>query len=80
VTKTFAWKPDTWYHLKLRVENMPDGKARARGKAWPTGQAEPAEWTIDKIDPNGNRQGAPGIFGDAEFGAYIDNLKIEANR
>jgi outer membrane protein assembly factor BamB len=80
VTKTFAWKPDTWYHLKLRVENMPDGKVRARGKAWPTGQAEPAEWTIDKMDPNGNRQGAPGIFGDAEFGAYIDNLKIEANR
>lgn len=80
LTRTFAWKPDTWYHLKLRVENMPDGKVRARGKAWPTGQAEPAEWTIDKIDPIGNRQGAPGIFADAEFGAYIDNLKIEANR
>jgi hypothetical protein len=53
---------------------------RARGKAWPTGQAEPAEWAIDKIDPIGNRRGAPGFFIDSEFGAYLDNLKIEANR
>ena len=37
----FAWKPDTWYHLKLRVENTADGKTRIRGKAWPTGEAEP---------------------------------------
>jgi hypothetical protein len=80
VTKPFEWKPDAWYHLKLRVENTPDGKVRARGKAWPTGQAEPAEWAIDKIDPIGNRRGAPGFFIDSEFGAYLDNLKIEANR
>jgi outer membrane protein assembly factor BamB len=75
----YAWKPDTWYHLKLRVENMPDGKVRARGKVWPTGQAEPAGWTIDKVDALGNRQGAPGFFVDAEFGAYLDNLKLTAN-
>jgi outer membrane protein assembly factor BamB len=80
VTKPFTWKADTWYHLKLRVENMPDGKVRARGKAWPTGEAEPGDWTIDKVDPIGNRQGAPGLFVDAEFGAYVDNLKIVANQ
>jgi outer membrane protein assembly factor BamB len=80
VTKPFTWKADTWYHLKLRVENMPDGKVRARGKAWPTGEAEPGDWTIDKVDPIGNRQGAPGLFVDAEFGAYLDNLKIVANQ
>src|SRR6185369_4160936 len=34
VTVPFAWKPDTWYRLKLQVENLPDGKTRARGKAW----------------------------------------------
>lgn len=79
VVVPFAWKPDTWYHLKLRVENMSDGRVRARGKAWPTGQPEPAEWSIDKIDPIGNRQGAPGFFIDAESGAYIDNLKITPN-
>jgi outer membrane protein assembly factor BamB len=75
----FAWKADTWYHLKLRVENTADGKVRALGKAWPTGEAEPAQWAIDKVDPNGNHQGAPGLFVDAEFGAYLDNLKITAN-
>jgi outer membrane protein assembly factor BamB len=80
VTVKYPWKADTWYHLKLRVENLPDGKVRARGKAWPTGQAEPAEWAIDKTDPIGNRQGAPGFIADAEFGAYYDNLKLTANQ
>jgi outer membrane protein assembly factor BamB len=79
VVMPFSWKPDAWYRLKLSVENMPDGRVRARGKAWPTGEPEPANWQIDKIDPIGNRQGAPGFFIDAEFGAYIDNLKITAN-
>jgi outer membrane protein assembly factor BamB len=79
-TVAYAWKADAWYHLKLRVENLPDGSVRARGKAWPTGEAEPAQWMIDKTDPIGNRQGAPGLFVDAEFGAYLDNLKITANQ
>ena len=78
--RPFEWKADTWYHLKLRVENLPDGKVRARGKAWPTGEAEPANWMIDMTDPIGNRQGAPGLFVDAEFGAYLDNLKLVANQ
>jgi hypothetical protein len=80
VTVPFAWKPDTWYHLKLRVENLADGTVRARGKAWPTGGPEPAEWAIDKVDPIGNRQGAPGLFLDAEFGAHIDNLTVTPNQ
>ena len=80
VTIPFTWKPDAWYHLKLRVENQPDGTVRARGKAWPTGEAEPAVWSIDKVDPIGNRHGAPGIFAFAQFGAYVDNIKIVANQ
>jgi outer membrane protein assembly factor BamB len=76
----FEWKADTWYRLKLRVENMPDGKVRARGKAWPVGQPEPAAWMIEKIDPIGNKKGAPGFFLDAEFGAYVDNIKVTANQ
>ena len=79
-TVPFAWKADAWYHLKLRVENTADGKVRARGKAWETGQPEPAAWMIDKIDPIGNQHGAPGFFVDAEFGAYLDNLKLAANQ
>jgi outer membrane protein assembly factor BamB len=75
----FTWKADAWYTLKLRVENLPNGSVRARGKAWPKGEAEPAAWQIDKTDPIGNRQGAPGFFIDAEFGAFIDNLKVLPN-
>jgi len=76
----FAWKADTWYRLKLRVENLANGEVRARGKAWPAGEVEPPDWMIDKTDPIGNRQGAPGIFAAAQFGAYVDNLKITANQ
>jgi outer membrane protein assembly factor BamB len=75
----FAWKPDAWYHLKLRVENMPNGRVRARGKAWPTGEAEPAAWVIDRIDPIGNQEGMAGLFIDAEFGAHVDNLSVTPN-
>ncbi len=78
-TVPFEWKQDQWVHLKLRVENMPDGKVRIRGKAWPTGSPEPAQWTIEKVDPIGNHEGAPGVFADAQFGVYLDNLKITAN-
>ena len=80
VVVPFAWKADSWYTLKLRVENLSNGAVRARGKAWPAGEPEPAEWQIDKTDPIGNRQGAPGFFIDAEFGAYIDNLKVTPNQ
>jgi len=76
----FAWKPDTWYRLKLRVENLANGEVRARGKAWPVGEAEPAAWMIDKTDPIGNREGAPGFFIDAQFGTYIDNLSLYQNQ
>jgi hypothetical protein len=79
VTVPFAWKPDTWYRLKLRVDNLPSGQVRARGKAWAVGGAEPAEWMIDKTDPIGNRQGSPGLFIDAQFGAYLDNFKLTKN-
>jgi outer membrane protein assembly factor BamB len=80
VTVPFAWKPDAWYHLKLRVENLPNGQVRAQGKAWPTGEPEPAAWTIEKVDPIGNRQGAPGFFIDAQFGAYVDNVSLTKNQ
>lgn len=76
----YAWKPNTWYHLKLRVENTPDGKTRIRGKAWPTGEAEPDAWLIDRVDPIPNKQGSPGIFADAQFGVYFDNFKVTPNQ
>jgi hypothetical protein len=80
VVAPFAWKADAWYHLKLRVENTPDGKVRVRGKAWPTGPPDPPAWLSDQLEPIGNRQGAPGLFAAAQFGAYFDNLQITPNQ
>jgi outer membrane protein assembly factor BamB len=80
VSMPFVWKPDTWYRLKLEVQNLPDGTTRARGKAWPAGDPEPAAWMIERIDPIPNRQGAPGIFGSALAELYFDNLKVYGNK
>jgi outer membrane protein assembly factor BamB len=80
VQAPFELKPDTWYRLKLRVDNTADGKTRIRGKAWKVGEAEPAAWPIDRVDPIPNKQGSPGIFADAQFGVYFDNLKVYPNR
>jgi outer membrane protein assembly factor BamB len=79
-SKPFAWKPDTWYRLKLQVENLPDGKTRARGKVWPVSEAEPAEWLIEWTDPIGNRIGSPGVFADSANELFIDNIKVTPNR
>ena len=80
VTIPFAWKQDSWYRLKLQVENLPDGKVRARGKAWLATDNEPSAWMIERIDPIPNRQGAPGIFGNALAEVYFDNLKVYSNK
>ena len=80
VTAPFSWEPDEWYRLKLRIENLANGEVRARGKAWAVGKPEPTAWMIDKTDPIGNRQGAPGLFLDAQFGAYLDNFVLTQNQ
>ena len=76
----FAWKADTWYRLKLQVENLADGKVRVRGKAWPASEAEPAQWTVERVDPIPNLQGSPGIYADAPFEVFFDNLKVTSNK
>jgi outer membrane protein assembly factor BamB len=76
----FEWKTDTWYRMKLRVENLPGGRVLARGKVWPAGQPEPAAWTVERTDPLGNRLGSPGIFGSALAEIYFDNLKVYPNK
>jgi outer membrane protein assembly factor BamB len=80
VTLPFAWKPDTWYRMKLSVENTPDGRTRARGKVWAATDAEPAAWMVERIDPIPNRQGAPGIFGNGLAELFFDNLKVTPNK
>jgi outer membrane protein assembly factor BamB len=72
----FAWKGDTWYRVKVEVQNQKDGTVRARAKAWPRGEAEPAAWLVEKIDPHGHKAGSPGLYADAPWGASFDNIKV----
>jgi outer membrane protein assembly factor BamB len=89
VAVPFPWQANTWYRMKLRVENLPDGATRARGKVWPRGTPEPEAWTIEKVDRIPNRKGSPGIYGDApshetnpnlRAEIFYDNFKVTPNR
>ena len=79
-TVPFAWKPDTWYRMKLQVQNEAGGVTVARGKVWARGEAEPAAWTIEKKDAIGHREGAPGLYFDPANEIYMDNVKVGANK
>ena len=79
VSMPFAWKPDTWYRLKLQVHNEAGGTTVARGKVWARGQDEPSAWMIEKKDAIGHRQGAPGLYADPANEIYFDNIKVSAN-
>jgi outer membrane protein assembly factor BamB len=79
-SKPFQWKANTWYRLKLEVQNLPGGKTRARGKAWLASEAEPAEWLLEWTDPIGNRVGSAGVFTDNQNEVYLDNIKVTPNK
>ena len=83
----YKWKPDTWYTMKLEVQSLDANKVRARGKVWPKGEAEPAAWTVERVDPIGSHKGSPGIYADAMNAAptggseiYYDNIKVYRNK
>ena len=71
-TIKYQWQPDVWYHMKLTT-SVADGKATVSGKVWPKGQAEPAAWTVQAVDPHPNLEGSPGLYGYA-VGAVVDEL------
>ena len=82
----FEMRFDEWSRFKLRVEKVGDA-AKIRGKIWPRGEKEPAEWTIELDDPCPNGEGAPGLFAisngttDKSDGAevYYDNFRVYGN-
>jgi outer membrane protein assembly factor BamB len=84
-TIDFAWKPMTWYRLKLSVEQQGES-ARVRGKAWPRDAAEPAEWNLELTDPRPNREGSPALYGYATgtiaplAEIFYDNVKVTPNK
>jgi outer membrane protein assembly factor BamB/dienelactone hydrolase len=78
VHQDFAWKPDTWYRLKLRVEKE-GTSVRARGKAWLASEGEPEAWVLERVDPIPNLHGSPGVYADATGEVSLDNVKVTAN-
>ena len=78
-TIPFAWKPDVWHTVKFRAENQP-GKVVLKGKVWPRGEKEPAEWSIVAEDLTPNSTGSPGLFGNASDAEItIDNVSVTPN-
>lgn len=78
-TIDFPWKAKRWYTIKFQAENNDSG-VTLRGKVWPRGEQEPAEWSIEATDETPNKHGSPGLFGNAttaEF--YIDNVSVTPN-
>ncbi len=76
--KDFQWSPNTWYHLKTRVDRSPDGSAVVRAKAWKKEETEPSEWTIELPHKTGHKSGSPGLFGFSpqDMRVFIDNIEV----
>ncbi|MBM81031.1 MAG: pyrrolo-quinoline quinone [Planctomycetaceae bacterium] len=78
-TIPFEWKSETWYTMKLQT-SVKGKKAVLRGKVWPRGTDEPAEWMLEAEDDIPNVQGSPGLFGNAKDAEiFYDNIKVYAN-
>jgi len=76
----FDWPVNTWYRMRLRVQNRPDGTTLVQGKVWPAAGAEPAAWTVEKVDKIPHRAGAPGLYGDGISDVHFDNFKVYRNQ
>ena len=86
VRKEIEFLKDTWYVIKLEVQTLDGHNVRARGKVWPKSQAEPAQWTIERVDPIGSLKGSPGLYADVPNAdpkggseIYYDNIKVYRN-
>lgn len=77
----FHWVPGTWYRLKARVDEQPDGTGIIRAKAWKKGDPEPEAWTLEVPHQHPNRHGSPGLFGFSpqDMRVYIDNISVTQN-
>lgn len=76
---SFPWEPDIWYQMKFEVREQ-NGEALVRGKVWPRGEDEPAEWSISTTDPLPIKMGAPGLSGYSPTPVYFDNIRVTRNK
>ncbi len=80
VSAPFEAAPNTWYHMKTRVDVAPDGSGVIRGKVWKKGDPEPDAWTIEAHHKHANLEGSPGLFAFApQKRIYIDNVTVTSN-
>lgn len=78
-TKPFKMEPNNWYTLKLQAANV-DGQAVIKAKIWKKADKEPTEWSLELTDPQPNKIGAPGMFGNATNAeVFIDNVLVTPN-
>ncbi len=76
----FDAQPNTWYHLKSRVDVAADGSGVIRAKIWKKGDPEPDAWTIEVPHAHAHESGSPGLFAFApQKRVYIDNVKVTPN-
>ena len=81
VATQFKWAPETWYHLKTRVDIAADGSGIVRAKAWKKGDPEPEAWTLEVPHKLAHTHGSPGLYGFSpqEMRVAIDNISVTAN-
>jgi outer membrane protein assembly factor BamB len=79
----FDVQPNTWYHLKTRVDRDASGPGGVvRAKLWERGKPEPDKWTIEVKQKQLHQEGSPGVFAfspQSQKRVFIDNLSITAN-
>ncbi|MEO9931709.1 PQQ-binding-like beta-propeller repeat protein [Rhodopirellula bahusiensis] len=82
-TVDFPWKEDQWYRMKFRAQiegSGDDAIAVLKGKVWPRGEDEPADWTVTAEDKIPVLSASPGLYGNAKVAElYIDNLEVTPN-
>ena len=79
----FDAKPNTWYHLKTRVDRDKTGEGGfVRAKLWEKSAPEPEKWTMELRQEKLHDHGAPGVFAfspQSQKRVFIDNLSLSAN-
>ncbi|MEZ6130507.1 MAG: PQQ-binding-like beta-propeller repeat protein [Planctomycetaceae bacterium] len=71
----FRSDPDVWYTMKMTVKIEDDG-AHVLGKVWKRGDEEPADWTIEAIDPHPSPAGSAGLYTYALAPCFFDNVIV----
>jgi len=77
----FKISPNTWYHLKARVDVAADGSGMVRAKAWPRGEPEPEKWVIEVAHKHAHPMGNPGLYSFAPQAqrTWVDNIVVTPN-